>query len=160
MESKSLLDEIEVQVKKLVAENLRSNAALIKHVYTLITHAQDLGYSHQSIYEHIKKGGLDTTFRAYETMVYRIRKSIENGKFTPPNTVQVITNNPFPDSKSNVQDEQQNLDALQKTEPSKVEKSETKTATASSDTLKNAEAKLKDKDYSKFARNTKTRQFK
>ncbi|KPU89218.1 hypothetical protein [Variovorax paradoxus] len=69
------LDQLRYRTAELVAQRLRSDAAVVARLETLIAHAVRLGYSHRSIHEAITAGGLATSWTNYRISLGRARKA-------------------------------------------------------------------------------------
>lgn len=67
------LELLRSRTADLVAESLRSDAAVISRLTDLIQEAVRLGHSHRSIHEAIHAGGLATTWTNYRISLGRAR---------------------------------------------------------------------------------------
>ncbi|MDM0116785.1 hypothetical protein QTI66_32125 [Variovorax sp. J22R133] len=87
------LELLRSRTADLVAESLRSDAAVISRLTDLIQEAVRLGHSHRSIHEAIHAGGLATTWTNYRISLgrARARKAVPTAQ---PNPVDAAAERP------------------------------------------------------------------
>ena len=73
----TVLLDVEIQAKKLLAENLRSKFMLVKRLYPAIKNAYQLGHAHDDIYEALQKADVKLSRDLYNNYLFRAKKSFE-----------------------------------------------------------------------------------
>lgn len=83
MTEANIIKEIELKMKELSTQNLKSKTAIIQQLYPFIYEAVNKGYSQIFIHQTLSDNGLNMKLGSYRTALHRIKKGLENGNRKP-----------------------------------------------------------------------------